>query len=322
MRMPQPDAVRRVAVVGSGYMGGGIAQVFAAHGMECVLVDASAEQAQSAVERLVDEAVEFESADLMPQGSAKQIRRNLRAAPSLAEGVTDVDFVVEAVPEDLALKTRILTEVTAACPPAAIIGTNTSAIPIDTLAAVVSEPARFVGVHWMNPAPFVPAVEVIPGEATGDDTVALVQQLLLRVGKVPCPAPRSAGFIANRLQFALFAEACRIVEEGAATTAEIDAVVSNSFGFRLPFFGPFRIADISGLDVYAGAYESLEAAYGERFRTPAVLTELVEAGKIGVKSGEGFDHYEPDSAAELAAMRDRAYSALTALRPTVGWRQP
>lgn len=312
--------VYNVTVVGSGYMGGGMAQVFAAHGFNCTLVDASNDLAEASVKRLIDEASRFESDGLMPPGSAERISQNLNAAENLPAGVRGADYIAEAVPEVLEIKLRILAEISEACDANAVIGTNTSAIPIDQLSAAVRNPSRFLGVHWMNPAPFVPGVEVILGRETVPSTVAFVRGLLTSIDKAYCAAPASAGFIANRLQVALFAEACRMVEEGLATIEEIDKAVSNSFGFRLPFFGPFRIADMAGLDVYVGMFHSLSAAFGERFGVPEVLTNLVDEGKLGVKTGEGFTQYDPEDTERLVRARDRAYCALSDTKRRLGWR--
>jgi 3-hydroxybutyryl-CoA dehydrogenase len=307
-----------VAVVGGGYMGGGIAQSFAATGIDCVLIDATPGQAQAAVQRLHQEARRLASKGLVSDDWRDAILEHLTPATSLKAGVADASYVSEAVPEQPKLKNEVLREVSAAVRPEVAIGTNTSAIPIHELARGVTRPERFLGVHWMNPAPFVPCVEIIPSDSTDPAVVEDVHAMMRRIGKAPTVVSDSPGFVANRLQYALFREAVRLVEEGVAGPAQIDEVVRNSFGFRLPFFGPFAIADIAGLDVYREGFTTMEAAYGERIGTPALLDHLVAQGRHGLKTGAGFYRFDADQGAEVAAHRDAAYAALNHLRAELG----
>ncbi|RRO18684.1 3-hydroxyacyl-CoA dehydrogenase family protein [Saccharopolyspora rhizosphaerae] len=308
----------RVAVVGAGYMGGGIAQSFAAHGIDCDVADESAQRARERVQRLHEEAGEFAADGLLPPRMADAVREHLRAADSLESAVDGAGYVAEAVPERVDMKSAVLERISANVGRDVVIGTNTSAIPIGELASNVTAPERFLGVHWMNPAPFVPSVEVIPAAGTGSSVVEHVVELLRSVGKVPTVVGDSPGFVANRLQYALFREAARLVEEGVAAPAQVDEVVRNSFGFRLPFFGPFAIADIAGLDVYRDGFTTLEAAYGERIGTPHLLTDQVERGRHGLKSGQGFYEFTDGLGAEVARHRDRAYAELNRLRERLG----
>lgn len=312
------DTISTTAVVGSGYMGGGIAQVLAMHGYKVILGDIDAETAERARVRLVRQARDFEAHGLLPEGASKTIEGNLVAAASIEEAVAAADYIAEAVPEKPDLKATILRRASAAAPPHAIIGTNTSAIPISELAASVTGPERFLGVHWMNPAPFIPGVELIPGEETEPAVLDRAEELIRSLGKTPARVADTPGFVANRLQFALYKEAARIVEEGVATPDQIDAVVSSTFGFRLALFGPFAIGDMAGLDVYESAYRTLEKAYGERFTAPAALVTTVNEGNIGLKSGRGFLDIDPAEQAALLAYRDNAYARLAQLRAELG----
>ncbi|UEL28160.1 3-hydroxyacyl-CoA dehydrogenase family protein [Pseudarthrobacter sp. L1SW] len=312
------DTISTAAVVGSGYMGGGIAQVLALHGYKVMLGDVDGETAEGARVRLVQQAKGFEAQRLLPEGAAKTIEGNLVAAASIEEAVAAADYIAEAVPEKPDLKAAILRRVSAAAPSHAIIGTNTSAIPISELAASVTGPERFLGVHWMNPAPFIPGVELIPGEDTDPSVLARAEELIRSLGKTPARVADTPGFVANRLQFALYKEAARIVEEGVATPDQIDAVVSNTFGFRLALFGPFAIGDMAGLDVYESAYRTLEKAYGERFAAPEALAATVREGNIGLKSGHGFLDIDPAEKDALLAYRDNAYARLSQLRAELG----
>lgn len=308
----------KIAIVGAGYMGGGMAQVFALSGYRCILADANPVIAQRSFDRLLIEAQAFEEQGLFAPGSAAAIASNLSFANSIEEAAAEADYIAEVVPEVAEIKAGVLARISASARPNAIIATNTSAIPIAKLSTWVSNPARFLGVHWMNPAPFVPAVELIASPETSEDVLDFVERLIRGVGKVTCRVTDVAGFVANRLQFALYREALLMVEEGAATPEQIDTVVSNSFGFRLAFFGPIAIADMAGLDVYVGAYRSLEEAYGERFSAPDALLEKTETGDLGLKTGGGFIGLDFDQKEEIAAYRNRAYAALSKLKAELG----
>jgi 3-hydroxybutyryl-CoA dehydrogenase len=310
--------IRTVAVVGSGYMGGGIAQVLALSGRDVVLSDVDAAKAEAARVRLLDEARRFVRTGLFDPGSVEILDQRLRAADSIESAVADVDYVTEAVFEDRQVKADALRRISRAARADTVIGTNTSAIPIGELAESVEHPERFLGVHWMNPAPFVPAIELIATPRTTEDAIARVEAMVTEAGKVPARIADSPGFVANRLQFALYKEAVRMVDEGLATPSQIDTVVSNAFGFRLALFGPFAIGDMAGLDVYAASYESLAAEYGERLAAPERLRKTVEEGNLGIKSGRGFLDIPGDDVPALLAYRDAAYRRLSVLRRELG----
>nr|WP_274637031.1 3-hydroxyacyl-CoA dehydrogenase family protein [Microbacterium bovistercoris] len=310
--------ITTAAVVGSGYMGGGIAQVLALAGRDVVLADATAELAATNRERIIAEAGEHAARGILPPDAGERVGDRLTAAASIEEAVADVDLIEEAVPEILELKHQTLQRISAACRADALIGSNTSTISIAVLAEAVHGPERFLGVHFSNPAPFIPGVEVIPHEGTRAEAVTAVVDLLAEGGKVGVPIADVTGFVLNRLQYALFSEAARLVDEGVATPEAIDLIARTTFGFRLPFFGPFAIADIAGLDVYEFCYRSLHGAYPDRFTAPGILTERVERGENGVKSGRGFLATPPERAPALAAYRDQAYAALSELLHRLG----
>lgn len=308
----------KIAIVGAGYMGGGMAQVFALAGYKCVLADVSAEITQRSYERLISESEAFEKQGLFAKGSTALIASNLSVAQSIEDASSRADYIAEVVPETVEIKEAVLTRISGSARSDAIIASNTSAIPIAKLSTWVSNPVRFLGVHWMNPAPFVPGVELIASPETSEEVLQFVENLIDGVGKVTCRVSDVAGFIANRLQFALYREAVSMYEEGSATPEQVDSVVSNTFGFRLAFFGPFAIADMAGLDVYAGAYRSLSEAYGERFSAPKSLVKKVEAGDFGLKTGGGFVGLDVEQKEEIAAYRNRAYAALSKLKKELG----
>ena len=310
-------AVQQIAVVGAGYMGGGIAQVFAMAGLPVIIADADATRTAQHLDRLRREAEEFESQGLFGPGSAQLVRDNLRAADSLAEAVADADFIEEAVIERPEIKGPVLAAIEAAARPDAVIGSNTSTLPISDLAANLTHPRRFLGVHFSNPAPFIPGVELIAHADTDDEVVAVVEALVPLTGKLTARVADKAGFVLNRLQYVLLKEAVNLVEEGVATPEDVDIIVRTTFGYRLPFFGPFAIADMAGLDTYAGGFATLEQHYGERLAAPARLTELVAGGNFGVKQGGGFVTPAGDQSA-LVAYRNTAYARLGQLLAELG----
>ncbi|HEU4974360.1 MAG TPA: 3-hydroxyacyl-CoA dehydrogenase family protein [Baekduia sp.] len=303
----------RAAVIGVGTMGTGFAQLLALAGIETTVADAAPELARAGAERAVELARRFEGDGLMPPGSAEAIEQRVTHASSIEEAVAGAGFVIEAVREDAEVKRDAFRRIAAAAPADAVVASNTSAIPIRELATAFDDGTRFLGTHWFNPPQWVPSVEVIPGPSTAPEVIERVHGLLRRLGKRPATVGDAAGFVANRIQFAMFKEAASIVDDGVATAEEVDEVVRASFGFRLPFFGPFRIADMAGLDVYEGAYRALESDLGERFSIPPSVAELVARGRLGTKSGGGYSDVPADVLPELVAWRDRAYVELSAL---------
>jgi 3-hydroxybutyryl-CoA dehydrogenase len=299
-------------------MGGGIAQVLALSGAVVNLADVSAEAAATSYERLLAESRQFVEDGLFPPGSTEILSSNLRVAASVEEAVGDVEFIEESVPEVVEVKQQILAAMSAAARSGTIIGSNTSTIPIGALAGAVAVPGRFLGVHFSNPAPFIPGVELIPHAGTEPRALSLAKEIVEAAGKQCAQVRDVTGFVLNRLQYALFQEATQLLDEGVASARDIDTIVRTTFGFRLPFFGPFTIADMAGLDVYAFCYKSLQAGFPERFVTPHVLAELVEAGKLGTKSGGGFFEVPAGRAQELVVYRNKAYVAMQHLLDELG----
>jgi 3-hydroxybutyryl-CoA dehydrogenase len=310
-------SIENVTVVGAGYMGGGIAQVLAMAGFRVTITDADADTTLRHRDRLFAEAAEFEEQGLFDPGSAALVQANLRAASSLAEAVEGADFIEEAVLEVPEVKGPVLRDIEAVARPGTVIGSNTSTLPIASLAAYLTRPAQFLGVHFSNPAPFIPGVELIAHAGTDEAAVVASEEVVARTGKLSARVSDQAGFVLNRLQYVLLREAVNLVEEGVATAEDVDTIVRTTFGYRLPFFGPFAIADMAGLDVYAAGFRTLSEHYGERLATPKMLTELVEAGKYGVKKDGGFVTPAGDQA-PLVAYRNRAYARLGQLLRELG----
>ncbi|PZE89785.1 3-hydroxyacyl-CoA dehydrogenase family protein [Curtobacterium sp. MCLR17_039] len=307
-----------IAVVGSGYMGGGIAQVLALAGHTVRIADVSAEIAQQNLERLLTETAQFVADGLFPEDAVERVRAHLSAAESIEAAVAVADFIEEAVPEKLEIKHATLRRISEAARPDAVIGSNTSTILIESLAEAVVGPERFLGVHFSNPAPFIPGVELIPHPTTNEHAIEVGETVVAATGKQSARVKDSTGFVLNRLQYALFEEATKIADEGIASPDDIDTIVRTTFGFRLPFFGPFAIADMAGLDVYAFCFESLQTRWPERFATPPSLQQHVDAGELGTKSGAGYLEVPADRTPELVAYRNKAYVAMQKLLDELG----
>lgn len=311
--------INTVTVVGAGYMGGGIAQSLALAGFTVEVVDVDVDASVRGLERLLKESQEFEDQGLYEPGSTETIKSNLTAGRTLEEAVADVDFIEEAVFEDPQVKRDVLSRISEHARPDAIIGTNTSTIPVHVLVSAVTNPERFLTVHFSNPAPFIPGVELVSGETTTPDVVEAVKDLLARAGREGAEVADTPGMVLNRLQYALLKEASNVVEEGVATPEDVDTIVRTTFGFRLGFFGPFAIADQAGLDVYVKGYETLKEAYGERLAAPEVLMENVDAGRIGVKNSKGWTgDFDEETKAALIAYRNKAYAKMGELVREMG----
>ncbi|MFD7307799.1 3-hydroxyacyl-CoA dehydrogenase family protein [Promicromonospora sp. NPDC059942] len=312
-------SISSVAVVGAGYMGGGIAQSFALAGLPVVIADVSAEATQTAYARLLAEAREFEDVGLYDAGATETIRANLTTAASIEEAVADVDFVEEAVFESVEVKHDVLGRISGAARADAIIGSNTSTIPARVLVEAVTNPERFLTVHFSNPAPFIPGVELVLSERTDPEVVPVVRELLARADRQGALVADVPGFVLNRLQYVLLKEAMSIAEEGIASPEDIDTVVRTTFGFRLGFFGPFAIADQAGLDVYAGGFRTFEENFGERLATPDLIKDAVAGDRKGVKNGRGLTRdYTPEQVKALVAYRNKAYGEMGRLLRSLG----
>jgi 3-hydroxybutyryl-CoA dehydrogenase len=295
-------------------MGIGISHVFATSRIPTMLVDATPELSEAALGRSLELLRRLEEDGNADRGARATAEQHLRAATSVEVAVEGADLVVEAVVERQDVKVDVYAEIEAVAGAEAVVATNTSSIPIAQLAAGLRKPDRFLGVHWFVPPLLVPCVEVIRAATTADHVVDHVVAALNRLGKTPVVVGDGPGFVANRIQFAMFREATRIVEEGLAAPEHVDEVVRSSFGFRLPFFGPFTIADMAGLDVYADIFDTLEGGLGEGFSAPRLLREHVDRGEFGVKAGRGFLELSRMQADQLIDRRNRAYVALARLR--------
>ena len=284
-----------VAVIGGGIMGRGIASSLNAAGHEVTVVEVDA-------------------------AAAASVADDLTVTADLEAAVTGADLVIEAVPEQMAIKEPVWRRIGEAAATEAILASNTSALDIDALADLVPRPERVLGTHWFNPATVVPCVEIVRGARTDDAVIARVAELLRGAGKAPVVVRNSPGFVANRIQFALIREALLCLEEGLASAEDIDTIVSSSFGIRLAVLGPLANADLGGLDTYRSILAFLASTLGERYEPPQILETLVAEGRLGTKSGAGISDYTAESTARLAAYRDETLERVIAsigVRPSL-----
>ncbi|MBI3506834.1 MAG: 3-hydroxybutyryl-CoA dehydrogenase [Proteobacteria bacterium] len=289
--------VRRVAVVGSGTMGNGIAHVFAAAGFDVTLVDVT--------QALLDKALGTIRGNMQRQVAKGTLSQpDMDAAVGRLKGAVRPEdaaaaqLVIEAVPEKLDLKREVFAKLDRACPPETILATNTSSIPIASLAEATQRPTKVVGMHFMNPVPVMKLVEIIRGAATSDATYDTVRALTLKLGKVPVCSKDSPGFISNRVLMPLINEAIWTLHEGVATREDIDTVMK--LGMNHPM-GPLTLADYIGLDVCLSVMHVIEDGFGNpKYKACPLLEDLVKQGRLGRKSGRGFYDYD---AAPAAAKR-------------------
>ncbi len=285
--------MQNISVIGAGTMGNGIAHVFAQSGYRVSLVDLNKQQLENAlavISRNLDRQI---SKGVIADSAKAATLANITTFNSIPDGVAAADLVVEAASENVALKLEIFRQLDASSPAAAILATNTSSISITQIAAVTSRPAQVIGMHFMNPVPVMKLVEVINGYATSRETTEAVTAISVRLGKTVSVVNDYPGFIANRILMPMINEAIYSLFEGVAGVQEIDTVMK--LGMSHPM-GPLQLADFIGLDVCLSILQVLQQGFGNPKYAPCpLLINMVNAGYLGVKSGEGFYRYKSDS---------------------------
>jgi 3-hydroxybutyryl-CoA dehydrogenase len=290
-------STQHIAVLGAGRMGCGIAQVFLAAGHAVSLYDPVVASMDAAPQRIRG------FFDLLGQDTKALAR--LVCTASVADAVRDANLVIEAAPEKLALKQALFEEVQAACKAAALLATNTSAIPIHQIGARLADKSRFMGLHFWNPPHLVPLVEVIQTEQTTPQAIADAMQLLAAVGMSPVHVRKDiAGFIGNRLQHALKRECIALVANGVCDAETVDRVVKEGFGARLPVLGPLEQSDLVGLDLTLNIHNVLIADLDVTPGPSPYLQARVAAGETGMKVGKGFRSWTPEQAAAVQQRLD------------------
>ena len=282
--------IKKVAVVGGGTMGNGIAHVFAMSGFQVKLVETSRELADKALNTIGKNLTRMVTKEKISEKDKEEALLRIQPELNLTEAVKDVDLVVEAVPEHFKLKKKIFAEIDEHAPEHTILATNTSSISITKLAAVTGRPNRFIGMHFFNPVPVMKLVEVIRGLDTGDEVIQAIIEISEKLGKVPVQANDSPGFVSNRVLMPMINEAIYCVYEGVAEPKAVDDVMK--LGMAHPM-GPLRLADFVGLDVCLDVLNVLYDGFKDpKYRPCPLLVKMVDAGKLGDKTGEGFFKYD------------------------------
>lgn len=296
-------------VVGSGTMGPGIAATLARAGVTVRLYDISVE----AIERA-------EAAYGVVQGVLEAVDSPSAPGGSVAFG-TDLDaalegtqLIIEAVPERLELKQKVLADLEARIADDVIIATNTSGIPITTMAESMTVPGRLIGMHWSNPPHLIPMIEIIPGEATDPQLVDELTEIVKAFNYVPVLEKEIAGFVENRILYAILRECMALLDEGIVSPEGLDACVKWGIGYKLSVIGPTRLLDMAGLDIYQAVSGYLNKELDASTETPKLITDKIAEGKLGFKSGAGMYEYGPG---DVDAKRKEIITGLIAARKTL-----
>ena len=274
-------------------MGNGIAHIFAQHGFKVTLVDISLHQLNKALETIGKNCDRQVAKELLTEEQKKNLLANINIQSNIVEGVKDAELVVEAATENIELKMKIFEEIDRLAPKNAILATNTSSISVTKIASATGRAAKVIGMHFMNPVPVMKLVEVINGYATSKEVTEKIVELSKQLGKVPCVVNDYPGFIANRILMPMINEAVFSLYEGVAGVEEIDTIMK--LGMAHPM-GPLQLADFIGLDVCLSILNVLLDGFGNPKYAPCpLLVNMVAAGKLGIKSGEGFYVYTAGS---------------------------
>ena len=310
------EPIETAMVVGAGTMGHGFAQIFALNGIYVTLVDKNKKLLDQARGWIIDNLSYMIELKELENKPIKSIMDRIQFSVDLAMYAKKTDFILEAVNEDLELKKRIFKQLDATTEPKVILATNTSSFDINEICEATENPQRVIGTHWFHPPQITPCVEIIPSETTSQGTVDRTMLFMKQIGKIPTKCKSAPGFVANRIQLAMAAEALAIVEEGLASPEEVDTIVKTSFGFRLGAYGPLEIIDQAGADTYRAVYDYLyNKLHREQFRSPRILDKLIEQGHYGLKTKRGFYKYTDSAVDIIKHERDRKlYARLNLLK--------
>jgi 3-hydroxybutyryl-CoA dehydrogenase len=285
--------IRNVSVIGAGTMGNGIAHVFAQKGFEVTLIDVNAAQLEKAMATISKNLDRQVAKQQLSEDDKSATLKRLRSTNDMADGVKNAELIVEAATENEALKLKIFTALDEAAPKECLLATNTSSISITTIAAATNRPEKVIGMHFMNPVPVMQLVEIINGFSTASETTSTILEITKALGKTPSLANDYPGFVANRILMPMINEAIYTLFEGVAGVESIDTIMK--LGMAHPM-GPLQLADFIGLDVCLAILRVLHNGFGHPKYAPCpLLVNMVSAGKLGVKTGEGFYMYTPGS---------------------------
>jgi 3-hydroxyacyl-CoA dehydrogenase len=301
-------AVRKAAIVGTGTMGPGMGAVLERAGVAVALYDVNEEQLEKA-----RPGVDLARSVLDRLGAhGDGAGASLRFESDLGAALDGVDMVVEAVPEKLELKQQVFGEFEKHVSADAILASNTSGIPITKIAGGLEHPERVIGTHWSNPPHLIPMIEIIPGERTSEEVTAATQELVRQIGYYPCTLKKEVpGFVENRVLYAIMRECLALVDEGVVDADELDLNVKWGIGYKLAVVPPMALLDMAGLDIYNAVASYLNEDLSDEKGVSKTITERVDKGRLGIKTGGGLFEYDADRAAQL--QKERA-AALVAVR--------
>ncbi|CAH0304494.1 3-hydroxyacyl-CoA dehydrogenase family protein [Peribacillus simplex] len=307
--------IKKIAIIGSGVMGSGIAQSFAVSGYFVTINDIKEELLYHAQNRISENlSLLIEEGALTGQEKQGALA-NITYRVDLEEAVRDADFIIEAIPEVIELKLNLYQQMEEIIKPDAIVASNTSTFPISQLMEKASFADRMVITHFFNPGHLVPLVEIVQHDETKPEIVKITMDLMRKIGKSPILLKKEiAGFIANRLQTALMREAFYLLKEGVADAEDIDTAITAGPGFRWAFTGPIEIADFGGLDTWQRVFDNVSPVLDQSKEAPDLIRDLVAKGKLGTKSGEGIFTYEGSTVSQKINERDRNFIKLGKLK--------
>ena len=281
--------MKNIAVIGAGAMGNGIAHTFAQSGYKVQLIDVNQAALSKALQTISKNLDRLVSKGKIEESTKIETLSNISTFTDITEGVEYASLVIEAATENIDLKLKIFKQLDAACPEDTILATNTSSISITQIAAVTSRPEQVIGMHFMNPVPIMPLVEIIVGYNTSENVLSFTKKLTEEIGKTPVIVNDYPGFVANRILIPMINEAIETLHSGVAGVKEIDSIMKLGMGHPM---GPLELADFIGLDVCLSILEVMYNGFKKSKYAPnPLLVNMVQAGKHGVKSGEGFYNY-------------------------------
>lgn len=281
-------ATQKIAVIGSGLMGRGIAHVSALGGLETVMVDINQEvldKSFNVIKKDMENGVERKKLTIQDMDNALA---RFSVSTDIAKAVKDAQIIIEAIPEEMDLKWKTYKQINASCSPNAVIASNTSALSITELASVLDNPSRFIGMHFFNPPHKMKLVEIIRGLETSDETYKIAEEVTIKIGKEPVEVNEAPGFVTSRINVMIGNEAFYMLQEGVASARNIDKALK--LGLNHPM-GPFELVDLVGLDTRIHVLEYLYKALGEKFRPCPLMVKYVKAGRLGRKVGKGVYDY-------------------------------
>jgi len=291
--------MKNIAVIGAGAMGNGIAHTFAQSGYKVQLIDVNKEALNNALQTISKNLDRMVAKGKIEESTKAETLSNISIFTEISEGVEYASLVIEAATENIDLKLKIFQQLDTACSEDTILATNTSSISITQIAAVTSRPEQVIGMHFMNPVPIMPLVEIIAGYSTSEEVLSFTKDLTEEIGKTPVIVNDYPGFVANRILIPMINEAIETLYSGVAGVQEIDTIMK--LGMAHPM-GPLELADFIGLDVCLSILEVMyEGFKNPKYAPNPLLINMVQAGKYGIKSGEGFYNYQDNRKATIVA---------------------